>query len=197
MTTTPSNETPDARRARVLREFERCSASPGLFGAETFEALAAELDAEAGEAPALASKLRARAEECRGHASSARARGMAVAQGSEGAPAWTPVVIAGGGKRAAEPPLTWWHLDPRAHFDLGQAAEVVIVLWRDSSPTFSGYRGSSLMVTESGLVLLAGHRPDEITLRELAEDVERWHAEREQDPAHHLESARWGARYHA
>lgn len=184
MTTTPATETPDARRARVLREFERCSASPGLFGAAMFEALAAELDALAGEAPALASKLRARAEECRHHAASARARTLPVPS------AWTPVVITGGGKPATEPPLTWWWVDEGG-------VEAVTIQWRDHSLPREGYRRARILITETGPVFLAGHRPDETTLRELAEDVERWHAEQEQNPAHHLESARWGARYHA
>lgn len=189
MTTTPATETPDARRARVLREFERCSAIPQVFRAARFGGLAVELDDLAAETPALAATYRARAEECRRHAASARARGMAVAQGSEGAPAWTPVVIAGGGKRAAEP-FTWWHIDIH---DQGPAADVVMIEW--TAP--AGLRRARILITESGPVYLDGHRPDETTLRELAEDVERWHAEQEQNPAHHLESARWGARYHA
>lgn len=67
-------ETPASRRARVLREFERVSASAHIFTPTALDSLAADLDGIAAESPLHASAYRGRAEECRRHAASARAR---------------------------------------------------------------------------------------------------------------------------
>lgn len=107
---------------------------------------------------------------------------------------WQPRIIEGGATPQAEPPLVWWHVDA------GQT-EAVMAQW----PVVPGFsmtvegtlvRRALFHVGDAGPVFVRGHRPDEITFRELAEDVERWHAA-QADDGDHLESARWGARYHA
>lgn len=100
---------------------------------------------------------------------------------------WTPRIIPGGATPRRPPPLEWWHIDHGY-------AEAVMVQWPADGPR-GGLCRASFIMADDGPQFLAGHRPDATTLRELAEDYERWRAEQEASPAHTLESPRWGARY--
>lgn len=100
---------------------------------------------------------------------------------------WQPRIIEGGATPPAEPPLTWWHV----HLD---ASEHVVAQWPGDAP--GRHCRALFVVSDAGPTFVSGIRPDETTLRELAEDVERWHSAQSDDVGH-LESARWGARYHA
>lgn len=107
---------------------------------------------------------------------------------------WTPRIIPGGATPRRAPPLEWWHIDH------GYAEAVMVqwpttTRWEGTEIRIAAYARASFIITDAGPQFLAGHRPDETTIRELAEDYERWRAEHEADPHHTLESPRWGARY--
>lgn len=96
---------------------------------------------------------------------------------------WQPRILEGGATPSAEPPLVWEHVD----------GETISATWLEAP---GRWYTAILRISDAGPVFVRGHRPDETTLRELSEDIERWHAAQADDGGH-LESARWGARYHA
>ncbi len=107
---------------------------------------------------------------------------------------WDPRIIQGGATPRPAAPIQWWHDE----CDLG---ETVLVAWTEpgAGPGSSIPRLARLLETPgetpSGFTFVAGNRPDDLTLRELAEDIARWRAAEAADPRHTLESPRWGARY--
>lgn len=96
-------------------------------------------------------------------------------------------VIPGGSTPRQPPPLRWTHVED------GSGREVIRAVW-----TTDGGQGLAMFALEAGRppLFLAGNRPDEVTLQELAEDVVRYQERACEGMDLIVEGARGGARYY-